>query len=232
MIVGTAMSDRRPIYFGVPQGSVLGPALFCMYAMPLEDIIYHYGLQYIVHADDIQLYITCDNDHVPTGTIEQCVGEIRNWMKTNMVALIDRKTEVIHFSDKFYPHSPVPSCDHHDGGVSISPNATFNLASVEHHGVQPTGCMDNEPEPSRGVPCLAFPGRPTNSGTTLPRTAHLDGGVIGNHQFITSHLKCTPASPDIRPTTWLCPACLPSTNSIPAPIQPTIAMTTTHIHQL
>ena len=41
-----------------------------------------------------------------------------------------------------------------------------------------------------------------------------------------------PASPDIRPTTWLCPACLPSTNSIPAPIQPTIAMTTTHIHQL
>ena len=27
------------------------------------------------------------------------------------------------------------------------------LNSVEHHGVQPTGCMDNEPEPSRGVPC-------------------------------------------------------------------------------
>ena len=26
-------------------------------------------------------------------------------------------------------------------------------ASVDHHGVQPTGCMDNEPEPSRGVPC-------------------------------------------------------------------------------
>ena len=27
---------------------------------------------------------------------------------------------------------------------------------------------------------------------------------------------------------WLCPACLPNTSSIPAPIQPTIAMTTTH----
>ena len=25
--------------------------------------------------------------------------------------------------------------------------------SVDHHGVQSTGCMDNEPEPSRGVPC-------------------------------------------------------------------------------
>ena len=26
-------------------------------------------------------------------------------------------------------------------------------ASVEHYGVQPVGCMDNEPEPYRGVPC-------------------------------------------------------------------------------
>ena len=98
--------------------------------------------------------------------------------------------------------------------------------------MQPTGCMDYEPQPSRGVPCYAFPGRPTNSGSTLPRTAHLDGGVIGNHQFITSHSKCTLASFDIRLPPWLCPACLPNTSSIPAPIQPTIAMTTTHIHQL
>ena len=29
----------------------------------------------------------------------------------------------------------------------------FQRVSVEHHGVQPTGCMDNEPEPLRGVPC-------------------------------------------------------------------------------
>ena len=46
------------------------------------------------------------------------------------------------------------------------------------------------------------------------------------------HSGNAPASPDIRPTTWHCPACLPSTNSFPAPIQPTIAITTTHIHQL
>ena len=26
-------------------------------------------------------------------------------------------------------------------------------ASEEQHGEQPTGCMDNEPEPHRGVPC-------------------------------------------------------------------------------
>ena len=54
-------------------------------------------------------------------------------------------------------------------------------------------------------------------------------GVIS---VFPTHSENAPASPDIQPTTWLCPACVPSTNSIPAPIQPTIAMTTTHVHQL
>ena len=54
-------------------------------------------------------------------------------------------------------------------------------------------------------------------------------GVIS---VFPTHSGNAPESPDIRPTTWLCSACLPSTNSIPAPIQPTIAMSTTHIYQL
>ena len=54
-------------------------------------------------------------------------------------------------------------------------------------------------------------------------------GVIS---VFPTHSGNAPTSPDIRPTTYLCPECLPNTSSIPAPIQPTIAMTTTHIHQL
>ena len=42
-------------------------------------------------------------------------------------------------------------CGYNDNYVSQIGQAS--VASVEHHGVQPTGCMDNEPEPSRGVPC-------------------------------------------------------------------------------
>ena len=41
----------------------------------------------------------------------------------------------------------------------------------------------------------AFPGRPTNSDSTLHRAAHLDDGVIGCHQCITSHTVSAPASP-------------------------------------
>ena len=96
--------------------------------MPLEGTIFHHGLQYVMYADDIHLYITCDVDQVPIGTIEECIGEIRNLMRTNMLALNDIETEVIRFSSKSYGQGPVPSCDLHVGGVSISPsNATCNV---------------------------------------------------------------------------------------------------------
>ena len=111
MVFGTAISDTSTVYYGVPQGSVLEPVLHCMYTMLVEDTIFHHGLQYVMCADDIQLYITCDGDQVPTGAIEECVCESGNWMRTNMLALNDRKTEVIHFSGKFYPQGSVPSCD-------------------------------------------------------------------------------------------------------------------------
>ena len=134
------MSDTSHVFCGVPQGSVFGPVLLCMYTMPLEDIIFHHGLQYVMYADDIELYITCDGNQFPTGTVEGCVGEIRHWMGTNMVALNERKTDVIHFSSKFYGHGPVPSCDHHVGGVSISPsNATCNPGAM----TDSTGTMSN-----------------------------------------------------------------------------------------
>ena len=52
MVDGTAMSDTSPIYCGVSQGLALGRVLLCMYTMPLEDIIYQHGLQYMMYADD------------------------------------------------------------------------------------------------------------------------------------------------------------------------------------
>ena len=92
VVVRTAMSDPSPIYCSVPQSSMLGPALFCMYTMPYEDGMLRHCLQYMMHADKIQLCVTFDGSQAQTCTIEECVGEIRNWMRTNMLALNDRMT--------------------------------------------------------------------------------------------------------------------------------------------
>ena len=70
----------------------------------------------------------------------------------------------------------------------------------------------------------AFPGRTTNSGSTIARAAHLDGGVIECHKCTTSHSGSASTSLDMR-LTPLALSRMPLTTSIPAPTQPIIAMT-------
>ena len=57
--VGSFVSDVHEICCGVPQGSVLGPTMFSLYTAPLEDIMCSHGLDFMMYADDVQLYITC-----------------------------------------------------------------------------------------------------------------------------------------------------------------------------
>ena len=58
--VGSAESVDSILTCGVPQGSVLGPTLPCMYTKPFGDIVVRHGMQYHCYADDTQIYLTLE----------------------------------------------------------------------------------------------------------------------------------------------------------------------------
>ena len=55
--VGDKNSSPEFLWFGVPQGSILGLILFILYTKELSNIAHKHGLQIQLFTDDSQLYI-------------------------------------------------------------------------------------------------------------------------------------------------------------------------------
>ena len=88
---------------GVPQGSVIGPINFILFSAPLQDIIAAHGVQFVVYADDTQLYLTFQpqDREAALNKIESCIADIMSWCKSNMLVLNDKKTEMLYFQSHF-----------------------------------------------------------------------------------------------------------------------------------
>ena len=89
------MSKGKNTDFGVPQGSVLGPLLFCLYIQEIYQIFTKYQLNFHIFADDIQIYSTITTGLSEVDNIIKCLEEIKCWTNANCLKLNDKKTKFV-----------------------------------------------------------------------------------------------------------------------------------------
>ena len=132
-----SVSKGKYLNCGVPQGSVLGPILFCLYIQEISAIINKYNLKFHIFADDVQIYTEFKTNLAGTYALKSCLEEIKSWTNENFLKLNESKTKFIEIKtraskvtlkeiDSLDQHFP---CDPHAKslGVIIDNNLNFKL---------------------------------------------------------------------------------------------------------
>ena len=95
VIVGQSLSEPRPLQFGVPQGSILGPLLFILYTSSLADLLDAHSVQYHFYADDTQIYIEINDVADIKEKIVALLHDIKVWMLMRKLKLNESKTDIL-----------------------------------------------------------------------------------------------------------------------------------------
>ena len=85
------------MYYGIPQGSVLGPLFFQLCIADINDIVDNHSVRSHYYADDIQLHtpcmITSSQQQMARDKTVRCIDDVNSWMRSNRLRLNPSKTE-------------------------------------------------------------------------------------------------------------------------------------------
>jgi len=140
VIIGTHSSAPCNLCTGVPQGSVLGPLLFCLYTTPLTSIFDNSPVSSHFYADDSQCYISFSSTDSPLSLakLSSTLDSTYEWLTLNRLCLNPSKTEylligtpqqrskILSSSINFRGINLTPSSDARNLGVIFDSNLSFN----------------------------------------------------------------------------------------------------------
>ena len=93
--INNVASNRLPLKYGVPQGSVLGPLLFLIYINDLHNAVHTSPRLF---ADDICLLLQAPNNDTLEDLANSELKRVNQWMLTNKLSLNHHKTQLMVLS--------------------------------------------------------------------------------------------------------------------------------------
>ena len=88
-------SDEGVMQSGVPQGTILGPALFIIYTSSLQYVLREFGVSFHLYADDTQIYFRLEPNHVNVANIKKISEAVGIWMRSRKLKMNAGKTEIM-----------------------------------------------------------------------------------------------------------------------------------------
>ena len=89
IVLNKSKSGSAHLWFGVPQGSVVGPLLFVIYTKDVLSLIERHVLLGHCYADDTQIYFFCKPTELSAlpGAFSMCIAEVGEWICSNKLKL-------------------------------------------------------------------------------------------------------------------------------------------------
>ena len=99
VVIDGCASDPAFLKTGVPQGSVLGPLLFCIFMIGLGDVIRRHNLTFVVFADDVQIFGSFKASEAVdmSRRFQLCVDDLADGFVSKRLLLNGSKSELILF---------------------------------------------------------------------------------------------------------------------------------------
>ena len=91
-------SSPSEISIGVPQGRVLGPALFLIYIHDITQSVNFNGTSYNIFADDVVIYTTGGDIDDVNHELQFNIDSISDWCECNRLSINPDKTKIMLLS--------------------------------------------------------------------------------------------------------------------------------------
>ena len=100
--INNKLSSSLSITCGVPQGTVLGPILFIVYLVGIHEAIAPFDIQYVLYADDLQLFVTCTvtGFSQTVSRLQECINSVIRWLRASLLTANPSKSEFIILGSK------------------------------------------------------------------------------------------------------------------------------------